>query len=76
MTTPLVTLTITTLLDAEYSFPDVATKVAEDLLRSDTLHGFVQVTFVNASNACLIIPRQIIKTIAVDGKVRWKCSPA
>ena len=67
----LVTLTITTTLDAKYEFPDVLTKVANDLLVSDTLHGFVQVSFVNQSGACLIIPRHVIKTIAVDGEVRW-----
>lgn len=68
----LVTITVTTTLGAEYKFPDVMSKVADDLLISDTLHGFVQVTFVNQSGACLIIPRQIIQTIAVEGEVRWR----
>lgn len=69
----LVDLTITTHLDAKYIFPDVLTKAANDLLGSETLHGFVQVTFVNQSGACLIVPRHIIKTIAVGEEVRWVC---
>jgi hypothetical protein len=71
----LVTVKIVTELGAEYAFPDVLRETVDSLLSSDTLHGFSQISFVNQSAACLVVPRRIIKTISVDGEIRWR-SPA
>lgn len=69
----LVTVKIVTELGAEYVFPDVLKETMDALLSSDTLHGFAQISLVNQSAACLVIPRRIIKTISVNGEVRWAC---
>jgi hypothetical protein len=71
-TTKLVKLTITTSLDAEYVLPDVPEKAIEELIKSPNLHGFPTLSLVNQSQACLMIPARIIKTVAVDGEVRWR----
>ncbi len=75
--TPLVAVMVVTELGAEYHFPDVLRSQIEPLLVSDTLHGFTQLTVINQSGACLVIPKRIIKTIALDGEIKWRTpSPA
>lgn len=69
----LVRVTITTELGAVYELPDMFAHVLETLLVSDKLHGFPQISLVNASSACLVMPTRIIKTIAVDGEIKWRC---
>lgn len=69
---PLVKLTIITSLDAEYIFPDVPEKSIEELVKSPNLHGFPSLSIVNQSGACLVLPTRIIKTIAVNGEIKWR----
>ena len=72
-TSSLVSVIVTTELGAVYHFPDMQRAHVEALLKSPNLHGFAQVTFVNQSAACLVIPARIIRTIAVDGEIKWRC---
>lgn len=72
-TGPLVQVAVTTELGAVYNFPDMLKSHVDALVMSPNLHGFAQITFVNQSTACLIIPARIIKTIAVDGEIKWRC---
>lgn len=72
ITLKLVKLTILTSLDAEYVLPDMPEKSIEELIKSPNLHGFPSLSLVNQSGACLIIPTRIIKTISVDGEIRWR----
>lgn len=69
----LVKVTITTELGAVYEFPDMFLHVLEALTLSPTLNGFAQISLVNASSACLVMPTRIIKTIAADGEIKWRC---
>lgn len=71
-TIKLVKLTLTTFLEAEYVLPDVPDKTIEELIKSPSLHGFTTLSLVNQSGACLMLPSRIIKTVAVDGEVRWR----
>lgn len=68
----LATVTITTELDAVYTLPDMFVGSVESLTNSENLHGFAQISLVNVSGACLIMPSRIIKTIAVNGEVVWR----
>lgn len=68
----LVTVKITTELEATYEFPDMFLNALETLLASENLHGFAQISLVNASSACLVLPTRIIKTIEVNGEIKWR----
>jgi hypothetical protein len=68
----LVKVKITTELEAVYEFPDMFLSALDTLIASENLHGFAQVSLVNASSACLVLPSRIIKTIEVDGEVKWR----
>lgn len=68
----LVQVTITTELGAVYEFPDMFLHVLETLIASETLHGFAQVSLINQSSACLVLPTRIVKTIAVNGEIKWR----
>lgn len=67
----LVTLKITTELGAEYVFPDLPKETIDALLVNDAIVMFSQISLINQSGACLVIPRRIIKTIEVNGEVAW-----
>lgn len=67
----LVRVKITTELGAVYEFPDMIAQILEPLIASENLCGFPQISLVNASSACLVLPVRIIKTIEVDGEVKW-----
>lgn len=72
----LVSLTLRTRLGACYVFPDMARSEVELLLRRiEDAAKSGQLTLVNASQAVLILPFRIIKTISVGEEERW-CSPA
>jgi hypothetical protein len=66
----LTNVTIETTLGALYVFPDMLRPALEEALR----HGAWdegQLTLVNVSNACLMMPNRIVKTLSFDGQVRW-----
>jgi hypothetical protein len=67
----LVAVCIIDVNDLPYLFPNVEWKVLWALLRSDNLHGLSQLSFVNASRACLLFPTNVIKEIRVQGEVYW-----
>ena len=69
----LVKVKIETQLGAIYEFPDMALATMEALIASETLHGFAQVSLVNQSGSCLVVPARIINTISIDGEIKWVC---
>jgi len=66
---PLVDVEFRTSLEAVYLFPDVPTSVVDRLI-SD-FNYTVQVTLINVSGACLVVPARIVTTILVGGVQRW-----
>lgn len=65
----LVQVEFETLLGATYSFPDMNLEEVEHLLKD--FHQDRDITLVNMSRACLVIPPRIVKTIRVGGEERW-----
>lgn len=66
----LVDVAVETILGAKYAFPDVEETVVEQVLTS--LERSNNITLVNASNACLILPTRIILTLCMNGVEKWK----
>lgn len=58
-----------TTLGALYSFPDVNLDDIEAMLKH--FNHEQQVTLVNVSRACMVIPSRVVKTIRVGGVERW-----
>jgi hypothetical protein len=54
-----------------YEFPRVLWKTLWPILRSDSLHGFDRLSFVNSDQACLNVPSSIIRNITVNGQIYW-----
>lgn len=59
-------------LGAHYKIPDCSWKLLWQLTRSESLHGFPSLSLVNVSQACLVIPTRIIKTISANGQILWR----
>lgn len=59
-----------TILGAIYSFPDVDLDELEHMLLHFTNES--NVTLVNVSRACLVIPPRIVKLIRIGGEERWR----
>lgn len=70
----LIQVGIETHLGAQYLLPDMPRPVIETLLRGG-ITNFEQLSLVNNSKACLVIPTRIIRIIYVDGIIAWT-SPA
>lgn len=74
MSTELVTMGVETTLGAHYSFPDMEKPVAEKLVEAlgiETFRRLGQISLVNVSQAVLLVPFRIVKSISIDGKERW-----
>lgn len=70
----LVIIEIDTTQGSRYVFPDMPWDVLSVLVQNDTLLGFSQLSLVNQSGAALVIPTRIIRTIRVNGEVKWVSS--
>lgn len=68
----LVEVAFETILGARYVFPDMNAEMfkAVCLDRIEHLRD-VNLTLVNVSQACLVMPVRIIKKILVNGEERW-----
>jgi hypothetical protein len=67
----LVEVRIETTLGAHYSFPDMQRAMLEFLLKEDLgLDGNLVLT--NVSQAVLVVPVRIIKTLSINGEVKWR----
>jgi hypothetical protein len=72
----LVTIGFLTLEGSAYSFPDVEVEEAERLAAYFP-EKYSQVTLVNASGACLVVPLRVVRVYLVEGQERWiRPSPA
>lgn len=67
-----VRVTVETELGAVYEFPDVHWRTLWVILRSDTMQGFTQLSLVNLSQACMVIPVRIIKRVRINGDTYWE----
>ena len=70
----LLDLTITTSLDGVYVFPDFDAQEARRLIQQALATGALsgeQLTLVNASGACLVIPVRIVKGISAGPALSW-----
>ena len=65
----LVTVEFETTLGAVYVFPDMDLKEIEAMLRHFNFDH--NVTLLNISRACLVLPQRIVKSIRVGGEERW-----
>lgn len=54
-----------------YEFPNVLWKTLWAVLRSETLHGFQRLSFMNPDQSCLVVPTSIIRNITINGQVYW-----
>lgn len=62
--------TIETRLGAVYQFPDIDDKI--EIPRGAGLNkALTNLTLVNISGACLVLPWRIIKSIKLDEEVVW-----
>lgn len=67
----LVEVTIETTLGAVYKFPDMTRSVVERIVKDNiSLQGDLVLT--NVSQAALVVPTRIIKTLAINGEVNWR----
>ena len=67
----LVTITIETFLGATYVFPDMSRAEIDRLLKDNiAFHG--DLTLSNVGRAVLLLPIRIIKTLSVEGEVKWR----
>jgi hypothetical protein len=66
----LVSIEFETTLGAVYSFPDMDLDELESFLRNFTVDH--DVTLVNVSRACLVVPSRIVHVIRVGGEERWR----
>lgn len=77
MTTPseegdeLVDIAVVAINGDRYEFPRVLWKTLWPILRSDNLHGFDRLSFVNPDQSCLNVLCSIINHIIVNGQVYW-----
>ena len=63
-------VTVTTLMGAVYTFPDVLDHhVAVGLLAQESAGR--NLSIVNFSDACLTIPWKIVKTVVYKGEIMW-----
>lgn len=69
----LVTVNVETKLGVHYVFPDMPRAEMEQLFSSSLSPAVVtgQLTLVNLSKACLVMPFRIVKTISINGEQRW-----
>lgn len=67
----LVTVTIETRMGAVYQFPDMTRGSVDKLLR-DNIAFQGDIILSNISRATLVLPTRIIKTLAIDGEVKWR----
>jgi len=67
----LVEVSIETTLGAVYKFPDMTRAAVERVLKDNiSLQGDLVLT--NVSTAALVVPTRIIKTLAINGEVKWR----
>lgn len=66
----LVDLIIETKLGKTYTFPDVEDTIVAQVLRNVERHP--NITIVNQSNACLVLPTRIVQVLKVDGAEKWR----
>lgn len=66
----LVKVTIETSLGSTYEFPDMTRSAVERLIK-DNISFQGDLTLANVSGAVMVIPTRIIKTLAVNGEVKW-----
>lgn len=71
----LVELTLKTFLDGTYVFPDFDAGEAKRLILGARATGALageQLTLINASGACLVLPTRIVKSLSTDaGQLSW-----
>lgn len=67
----LVRVTIETTLGAIYEFPDMPRAELDRLLK-DNIAFQGDLTLSNVSRAVLLLPTRIIKTLAINGEVKWR----
>lgn len=67
----LVAVTIVTKLEETYLFPDMARGEIERVIVEDWAIPSGTLTLVNVSQACLVIPIRIIRTIKINDEVKW-----
>jgi hypothetical protein len=65
----LVTVEFETTLGAVYVFPDMDLREVESLIRRFTFEN--NVTLLNISRACLVIPPRIVRSIRIEGVEKW-----
>lgn len=66
----LVKIEFETTLGETYVFPDMDIDELEQMLK--TFSSEANVTLVNVSRACLVIPPRIVAVIRVNGEERWR----
>lgn len=65
----LVSVEFETTLGSVYSFPDMDLNEMESLVSRFTFEN--NVTLVNLSQACLVLPARVVKSIRIEGVEKW-----